>query len=67
MAAQEHEAKYAALGITTEIEWAVIEHLASIGALTSCYRPGGGGCAETCPRGQHCIETTRHNCVCVNS
>jgi len=42
MTIEEHEARYTALGITTEIERAVIEQLVSIGALTSCYGPEAG-------------------------
>jgi hypothetical protein len=65
MTIEEHEARYTALGITTEIERAVIEQLVSIGALTSCYGPGGR-CTGGCPSGQICKETIRHNCVCSN-
>ncbi len=58
---------YERLGISNETERAVIDHLAEIGVLTNCFVQGSTSCTGSCPSGQHCIETTTHNCVCSAS
>jgi len=53
---------YKKLGITKEIEYAVIMHLADIGALDYCGT--ADGCTGDCPSGQSCVRTLEGNCVC---
>jgi heterodisulfide reductase subunit C len=58
-------ASYEAMGISAEIESAVLKHLEDIGALTGCAVQGR--CTGGCPSGQSCIRTIRNNCVCSNN
>lgn len=60
-----HTTRYEQLGISTEMERAVIEYLSELHVLANCFAPGGG--CGSCPPGQTCIKTIRNNCVCQNN
>jgi len=54
------------MGITPEMETAVIEFLEAVGALTMCSAPDGT-CTGGCPSGQYCKKLHNNNCLCVNN
>ena len=61
------EKVYAALGITKEIEAAVIQHLVAINAATTCYGSGANCDSSKCddPDRPNCTKTSTNNCICT--
>jgi hypothetical protein len=53
---------YTSMGVTQDIELAVIKHLEALGVLTYCAV--NGKCEGGCPAGQGCITSTTGNCLC---
>ena len=64
---KQHDEKYKSLGISKEQEAAVIQALADLGVLATCYVPGSSSCTGKCPSGQKCISSTRGNCICSSA
>lgn len=60
-------AEYARLGITKEMERAVIRHLCVIGGATTCYGDDGS-CSASCtdPDRPKCTKTSTNNCICTH-
>jgi hypothetical protein len=64
---QKASATYRRLGITAQIERAVIDHLKDLGAVDTCYTPNSADCTGGCPEGQGCVTSTTGNCVCTGN
>lgn len=60
--------RYEELGITAEMEAAVIDYLALIAAADTCYKGSGCGSDSDCknPDRPKCTRTTSGNCICTN-
>lgn len=58
------DARFTTLGITKEMAKAVIDHLAELGVLQTCYVKDSPDCKGPCPTGQGCMGDIRNNCVC---
>ena len=59
-----HAEKLGKLGVTAEMERAIIDWLRDVGALDACYARDGS-CTGDCPSGHYCKQLHNNNCICV--
>lgn len=61
-----HHQKLKSLGITADMEKAVINWLKEVGALKDCAS-ADGTCSGSCDSGYYCKKLHNNNCLCVKS